>query len=350
MRASIGFLLVSALSLPAACDRAKLKKRLTGADLDTNTRWNVAGTDLGIPYLLENNKSIGYLFGDTFGTALPEEGKNWRSPVMLRSAVSPDDDIVFDSAAGVAGDNPAPEVMHNGHNGDDGGGTFEVSAIPNDAVSFPETGQQILSYMSVREWSSPWKTSYAGLAISEDGNTFKRLAQASIWPNDAGNADPFQMCTMQRDGDYVYVFSVRAGRQEGPMMLRRVHWKSIIERDAYEGWGWNGSDWAWGREPTAILEGNFGEPSVRKLQDGTWVMVYLDLNGGTIVSRTAKGPDQEWSDPVVQIEAATAQNFYGGFIHPWSTKEALHMMVSQWRKGDNGVTNAYHVNHYVGSL
>jgi hypothetical protein len=30
------------------------KKRLTGADLDTNDRWHVAGTDLGIPYILEN--------------------------------------------------------------------------------------------------------------------------------------------------------------------------------------------------------------------------------------------------------------------------------------------------------
>src|SRR2546426_8654079 len=58
------------------------KKRLTGADLDTNRRWHVAGTDLGIPYVLEN-LSIGYLFGDTFNTPganTPPLPNDWRAP------------------------------------------------------------------------------------------------------------------------------------------------------------------------------------------------------------------------------------------------------------------------------
>ena len=67
------------------------KKRLTGTDLDTNIRWHVAGTDLGIPYVLEN-LSIGYLFGDTFNTPGPKTPplpNDWRAPVMLRSNVHP---------------------------------------------------------------------------------------------------------------------------------------------------------------------------------------------------------------------------------------------------------------------
>ena len=56
---------------PTAAGAATWRKRLTGADLDTNHRWHVAGTDLGIPYVLENG-SIGYLFGDTFDTPWPE--------------------------------------------------------------------------------------------------------------------------------------------------------------------------------------------------------------------------------------------------------------------------------------
>ncbi len=72
---------------------ANFKKRLTGADLDTNSRWQIAGTDLGIPYILENG-SIGYLFGDTFTTAWPEgppppPANGWRAPVMLRSNIHP---------------------------------------------------------------------------------------------------------------------------------------------------------------------------------------------------------------------------------------------------------------------
>ena len=58
--------------------------------------------------------------------------------------------------------------MHNGHKGPDhadGSGLTEYSVI------FPETGEQYVSYMSIREWTSPWKTNYAGLARSTDGNT-----------------------------------------------------------------------------------------------------------------------------------------------------------------------------------
>ena len=58
------------------------------------------------------------------------------------------------------------------------------------------------------------------------------------------------MWTMQRDGDYVYVFSVRAGRQDGPMMLRRVRWDRLFYPESYEGWGWNGTNWGWGRPCT----------------------------------------------------------------------------------------------------
>ena len=64
------------------------RKRLTGADMYTATNWRVAGTDLGIPYVLENG-SIGYLMGDTFGGPWPEGGDDHRSPVMLRSASNP---------------------------------------------------------------------------------------------------------------------------------------------------------------------------------------------------------------------------------------------------------------------
>src|ERR1044072_4342177 len=102
---------------------ATWKKRLTGEDLDTNRRWNVAGTDLGIPYLLENG-SVGFLFGDTFGSARPESGNHWRSPVMLRSNVHPaaPEGIVFDSAAKISGVGRAPEILnHNAHNRPPGG-------------------------------------------------------------------------------------------------------------------------------------------------------------------------------------------------------------------------------------
>ena len=138
------------------------------------------------------------------------------------------------------------------------------------------------------------------------------------------------------------------------MMLQRVRWQDITNKDAYEGWGWDGSTWGWGRPCTAILNGNFGEPSVRKLADGTWAMSYL--TNGMIVTRTASRPDAAWSDEKIQVISLQEACLYGGFIHPWSTvgTNNLHMMVSAYQDsngncGGNG-QDAYDVRHWVGTL
>ncbi|MBQ0978398.1 MULTISPECIES: DUF4185 domain-containing protein [unclassified Micromonospora] len=348
------------LTTAAPAQAAVWKKRLTGADLDTSSRWRVAGTDLGIPYVLENG-SIGYLFGDTFDTPWPEGPpvpNDWRSPVMLRSAVHPAaaGGVVFDSAARVAGNGRAPELMHNGHHGIGIDGLPEVTVIPNDGISFPETDRQVISYMSIENWNSAgpagpqWKSRYAGLAFSDNGNDFVRTPLK--WWNSPDNRDPFQMWTMQRDGDHVYVFSVRAGRQDGPMMLRRVRWDRLFYPESYEGWGWNGTNWGWGRPCTPILTGRFGEPSVRRLADGTWVMSYLNCQNGCLVTRTASGPDRAWTAEKIQVTSWQEPALYGGFIHPWSSRNAndLHLMVSKWTRTPDGRSTAYHVSQFAGSV
>lgn len=63
----------------------------------------------------------------------------------------------------MAGHGLAPEITNNGHRDDDGWGTSEVSVTPNDGIWFPETNEQIFSYMSTKSWD-PWSTNYAGLA------------------------------------------------------------------------------------------------------------------------------------------------------------------------------------------
>lgn len=334
-----------------AAGAAFFRGRLTGADMYPSSKWGVGGTDLGIPYVLENG-SIGYLFGDTFAGPWPESGGSHRSPVMLRSAIDPasPQGIVFDSAAKVAGDGHAPELMYNAHGGWVGG-SRELTVIPNDGISFPETGRQVVSFMSMADWGGAhFRSGFAGLAFSDNGNDFQRTELR--WDNNADNTDPFQMWTMQRDGEYVYIFSVRCGRQLGPMMLRRVHWERMFWPGEYEGWGWNGADWGWGRPCTGILHETFGEPSVRKLGDGTWAMSYMDYARNQLVTRTASAPDGIWSEPKVQIEGVTFSNYYGGFIHPWSTRApgGLHLLVSRWSKYENDVSYAYHVEQWQGSL
>lgn len=336
-------------------------RRLTGVDRDPSRRWHVAGTDLGIPYVIDDH-TVGFLFGDTFDTATqdgPPLASDWRSPVLLRSGSRPGDPegIVFDSAAGVHGDGRAPEIMVNGHLGVGIDGVWEFSVIPNDAVTLPGTGRQVVSYMSIQNWdvvepAGPrWRTNYAGLAYSDDGNSFTRSSVQ--WPNDEANTDPFQMWSMQRVGDWVYVITVRAGRQDGPMMLQRVRVERMLDRDAYEGWGRSGSTWSWGRPCTPILEGRFGEPSMRRLSDGTWAMSYLNCATGDIVTRTSDGPNRTWSDEKVQVAPdVTSPHPYGGFIHPWSSSkvDGLCLMVSRLLRNESGATTAYDVSQHVGTL
>jgi hypothetical protein len=210
--------------------------------------------------------------------------------------------------------------------------------------------------MSIENWHSAggagphWKSRYAGLAYSDNGNDFIRTNLK--WWNTGDNKDARQMWTMQRDGDYVYVFSVRSGRQDGPMLLHRVRWDRMFDQGAYEGWGWNGSNWGWGRPASGILHGRFGEPSVRRLSDGTWVMAYLNCATGNIVTRTAAGPDRAWSAEKVQVTSAQEPALYGGFIHPWSATgtDNLHLLVSKWTRDASGRSTAYHVSQFVGTV
>lgn len=206
--------------------------------------------------------------------------------------------------------------------------------------------------MSVRNWAGKcaaafpgqWQTGYSGLASSTDGGKFTRSELR--FPNDPSNLDPFQMQTMELDGDYVYLFSVRAGRQNGPMMLQRVRSTSIFDRSAYQCWSGN----AWGTSCTSILpETDFGEPSVRKL-GCTWAMSYLA--GGAIVTRMASRPEGPWSDPHVQVTGGDQPCLYGGFIHPSSTPDDLHLMVSAWGDAGSGCGQGgkYGVDHFVGKL
>ncbi|TDC34672.1 DUF4185 domain-containing protein [Kribbella albertanoniae] len=347
---------VAAPGVARAQGAAAWRKRLTGTDLDTASRWQVAGTELGIPYAFANG-SVGYLFGHTFSAARPESGAGWRSPVILKSTVHPaaKDGLVFNGAIGLRGNGLAPAVMHSGQNGLGIDGVWEVAAVPTDGISFPEDGHQLISYSSVEHRApgprnSLWKTNYSGLAYSDNGKDFVRTNLK--WWNNADNSDPYQLWTMQRDGDWVYVFSVAAGRQDGGMMLRRVRWDRMLHPAEYEGWGWNGRNWYWNRACTPILTGRFGEPSVRRLSDGTWVMSYLNAATNTIVTRTAAGPNCTWSAERAQVTWAQEPGLYGGFIHPWSSSKPneLHLLVSTWRRTLAGRTTAYHVSQYVGTV
>ena len=323
---------------PYAPEQPRSLTRLTGtANNEACARWSVCGTDLGIPYLRRDG-SVGITFGDTFSSPTPDSGNGWRSPVILHSSSDPKHQMIqFDDAAGIQGDGYTPEVTHNGHNS---GG--EVSAIPNDVVVLPD-GRQVMSLQSVSGWPpGTWTTNYSELALStDDGNSFHRTGVR--WGSRGGRSAT-QMVSMQLDGDYVYMIGVRAGRVDGPMFLRRVPWRDILTPTAYR--CWNGTEWTT-TCTRGILRGRFGEPSLRKLQDGTWVMAYFDLTTGAIVTRYTDKPTGQWSAPTVQVTYHELDFLYGGFIHPLSTKNNLTLMVSSWQR-HSGVTHRYDVSQLSG--
>jgi hypothetical protein len=292
-----------------------------------------------------------YLWGDTFAIAGPfmeqtPGADKYRAQAILTSDMMPTDGqpLIFDGYLGTGEPGTAPDL-------------FGWNRTLTDGISFAETGEIFLSWQSIvnAEAGKPWETRDAGLARSTDGGAHFELI-GPLWENNSDNTDPYQMWSMTRDGDYVYVVSVRAGRQAGPMMLFRVPWSQLLDKSAYT--YWNGSEWG-SQDNAAPMNGKFGEPSLRKLQDGTWVLAYVDysklpkLVTHTLVDNDS-GPSGEWNTAKVQLEWHQLPALYGGFIHPFSTADNLILMVSTWQRekseGDNpGRPIRYDVMHMITS-
>ncbi|WP_405060204.1 DUF4185 domain-containing protein [Kribbella sp. NBC_01505] len=317
---------------------AVLQIRLTGVGTQAATRWGVVGSELGVPYAV-GDEEVRFLLGDTFGTPWPQNGREAMPMVMLRSRTQPGV-IVFD---GVVHDRPAVR-MESGRQGVGIDGVWEETALPTDGICLPD-GRHVISYVSVAQRDgASYQSSYAGLATSDNGVDFRRTNVK--WWNNPTHDDPYQLRTMQQDGRWVYVFSVPSERRPGGMMLRRVRWDSLLDPAAYQ--GWNAHERAWGRPCSPIVDGSFGEPSVRRLKDGTWVMSYLNADTHRIVTRTSASPIGPWSPEKVQVTSSQEPGLYGGFVHPWSTLDNLHLVVSA-RRSVAGISTTYRVSQYAGS-
>lgn len=325
---------VSADTVELTAGEAPILTRFTGPGTSTN-KFGANG-DLGILFFREDC-SIGSLFGDSWPGSKPGDGPR-RAPVLLRSNSPPGQPPIFDSAAGLNGSGLAPSLLPT-----DG---CDYGPIPTDGISFPEDGQEVISYMCVNSWSQSgpeWATSYSGLAISHDGNHFERYGPT--FQNGPDNTNPFEVMSMQRAGDYVYVVSVRAGRQPGPMMLQRVLWNGLQDQSAWQCWDGSNSWSPTFQNPSAckpVLDGEaFGEPSLRLLSDNTWALSYLKkdpLNGPMIVTRTSSSPAGPWTQEKIQRTWTQNPRLYGGYIDPRSTKTVAWLMVSIWTDDEYDVS------------
>ncbi|KAF2195060.1 hypothetical protein K469DRAFT_681423 [Zopfia rhizophila CBS 207.26] len=198
MRLSSAFLLISAI-LPYISDGAVFKKRLTGEDLTP---------------LLD------------------------AIPVILRSAIHPAEPngAVFDNAARVLSDDRGPEIMHNGHNSDDGdpgNNTIEISVIVRERRGSRACAHGREDGAGTNQANHGRPTTL--VPSSPTTETPSLSSTRPTGPKIPAIPAPSRYEQCSATGDYVYVYSVRAGRQHGLMILQRVRWDSMLGPAAYEG-------------------------------------------------------------------------------------------------------------------
>ncbi|MEU1425673.1 DUF4185 domain-containing protein [Nocardia sp. NPDC005746] len=326
---------VAAPVAPVALDELELVNQVTGhgSSNRTDMRWSVDGTDLGLMWETEPGR-IAVVFGDTFGKGWEPVGagngdQDWRSNAI---AFSTERDLSKGLVLDAFAQNSrchAAEILASRKVDN-----FEITTIPTSG--FALHGRQYLTYMSVARWSrvkpGMWWTTLGGLAWSDDGGDTWTKSEWARWDNVFG-LGRFQVMAMAPHDGYAYMFGTPNGRF-GTIALARVPSDQVLNKSAYQ--YWIGNTWvpAFGPDEllaTPVVSGTAGEVSVRyDASTRRWQMLYLDLDRGALVLRTAAEPQGTWTDPVTLVDTREYPTTYGGFIHPWSSGNDLYFTMSAW--------------------
>lgn len=318
---------------------------ITGFSTSAET-FGVGGTDLGIPRMLPNGR-IGYFFGDTWLTQ-GVGGADWRSPVLLYSddigLPALDAGIDFHGAANRPAANPNPDYAtqlwdynHDAYPWTNGGFS---TVLPADALVI---GNRTYLFAMVNKGFP--SVAWTEIAYSDDSG--------ATWNNGGPNAtkpgnwmsDRQQCITWEYDEVTGYVYILSSGFQRDKNVhLYRVPVADLLNRNAWQGWGWNGANWGWNRPASDILPAGskVGEMCLRKIENN-WVFMYFDANNARIVAKVLDSPignmhtapthvlvkNCAWSMANIDLHNTLSQP-YGGYIVPGSTMANLHFVVSQW--------------------
>lgn len=282
----------------------------------------VAGTDLGS--MVNFGDKTFFLFGDTFGDREPEsyggQGGVWRSNVSAWTTDDdPSDGITFDGWTPADELGWATALVEGEHDANDG--TGEVTKIPTHG--FAIDGTLYLSYMSVKFWGEPgaWDANYGGLAKSTDeGETWAALDS----PRWSGDSNFIQVATATvRDGgvDYVYFWSIRAGRFGGVQLMRVPAMVEAVEDASaytyFAGAAVDGTpEWSSDMDAaTTIVDGTIGELSVMWSDYlDRWIMTYSD--GGNAYIREGITPWGPWGEPIEMVSATDYPGLYSPYVNP----------------------------------
>ncbi len=324
--------------------------RVTGSPLpgeslpspnNTATQYDVAGTDLGIIWALDNSRA-GIFFGDTNGAGFVAGGKgggngsNWRSNVLAFSDdTNLDDgltinDMVLDSPG------KAAEICAGAKNNP---GKYNTS-IPTAAIR--AGGMDYVHYMNIYEWAGQngrWLTNFSSLyASADDGRTWQRKNEVTFKSD-----SKFSQVTYAKKDGFVYMVGTLAGRG-GAAYLSRISEQDMLNMTKYEYWNGNSKKWVKNNEQaaTVIIEGPVGETSLLYHEKyKRWIIAYsydsaYEKNPAkkfhAIVYRDAETLNGTWSDMKILATEDDYAGLYSPYFHPLKNKgDKLYFTMSLWK-------------------
>jgi hypothetical protein len=316
---------------------------LTGPGI--TDRFGIGGTDLGATAAAPQGHLVA-VFGDTFRRA-GVGGPGWRSPVALFA-----DPASLSTGlrwTGSAGRGPhARQLVRYLHHGWRRWGLRlrrVTTVLPTDVLT---VGSDM--YLHVMVCRALGDVRWTELHRSRDGGRTWRPT-GTRWPADLHDG-LFQMLTWERGGDgWVYALTTGFQRAHG-LLLHRVPEAAVADPAAWETWGLDGGRWGWGHPPTLVLDGRFGELSLRRVPaaaegDERWVLSAFDDGNYRIDVRVLAGPTADLHvAPVATVlrgcgwegedhAGGHVAQLYGGYVLPGSTLRELHLVVSQWNTATN---------------
>lgn len=282
----------------------------------------VAGTDLGSMVNLADRTY--FFFGDTFGERAPDavggQGGFWRSNVSAWSTDDdPSDGITFGGWTPVNERGLAAPVIEGAHDPNDGAG--EVTKIPTYGFAIGDT--LYVSYMSVRFWGEPgaWDANGAALVRSTDGGVTWTAVAGPRWPGTSNFVQVATAHVREAGTEYVYFWSIPAGRFGGVQLMRVPATREAVEDAA-------AYDYFTGTDPAGVPQWSHDLAQARTVVDGTvgelsvmwsgylerWLMTYSDAGNAYI--REGLTPWGPWGEPIVLVPAAEYPGLYAPYLNP----------------------------------
>lgn len=323
-------------------DRAIKIGDVTGPGL--TDRFGMAATDLGVLTQTPSGRIMA-IFGDTFRDAMVGSA-DWRATVgLISDTKNLDEGIVWAEAAG-PNRSYANQLWNYPHLPCPGGAS---TVLPSDVMTIDGT---IYLHTSAHfpfgnvTFTEIWKS-------VDEGRTWQRHGPRWEDPHLHGGLAQLWTWALSDDG-LVYIMSTgfHVDRDQ-PVILQRVPADRIDDPRAYQGWGFGPGGWAWGNEPTPVLDGKYGELCLRRI-DGQWVLVAFNAGEyrldvlifeditSNLYDALAFSPihggawGQERDDLVAQL--------YGPSIIPGSRPgSGFHIFLSQWQ---NPGVWPYHVMQF----